>query len=294
MAASSPPPDDPTLVGPGRRVVVDDEVPPPQVVRPYPWWLWIVAGICLAAAVVFLVLWLMERNDSSSVPSLVGLQQAEAERKAQDEGFNLEFVRKTGNETPGTVVGQAPEAGASLEDGSQMMAVVSAGPGQVTVPNVVGVQVDNAEQLLTQQGLQPERKTVTSPRPQGIVVDQEPPDAAQVARGSTVTLSVSNGQGQVTVPAVQGMSQADAVARVASAGLVPVVIHIPSTEPTGTVTAQDPAPNEKVQARSKVRINVSGGQAQTTTSTETITVTTSETTSETQTETVTTTTVPGP
>src|SRR5262245_65624375 len=153
MAASSPPPGppdetDPTLVDPpGRRVVVDDEAPPPRVVRPYPWWLWIVAGICLAAAVVFLVLWLMERNNSSSVPSLVGVQRAEAERRAQEAGFTLEIVRRTGNEAPGEVVDQAPQAGAGLDDGSQIMAVVSAGPGQVTVPNVVGVHADHAEQL---------------------------------------------------------------------------------------------------------------------------------------------------
>ena len=100
---------------------------------------------------------------------------------------------------------------------------------------------------------------------------------------------MSSGKGQVKVPAVQGMSQADAVTAIVDAGLVPVVISVPSQKPQGTVIAQDPPANQQVPRGSKVRINVSGGPA----STQTLTVTTSETTTETtQTATTVTTTTP--
>lgn len=278
MTAPPPPPpdeplDDPTLVGPGRRVVVDEDAPQ-RVVRPYPWWLWALVVLLLAAAIIFLVLWLMERNEGKEVPSLVGMTLVQAQDEASSEGFTLKTVRIPAAATPGTVVDQAPQAGADLEDGSQVMAVVSAGREQVTVPNLVGSTADDAEQLLDSAGLQAERKTVDSPKPQGTVVAQDPADGAQVPKSSTVTLSVSSGKGQVKVPAVIGMSQADAVAAVVNAGLVPVVITVPSQQPAQRVIAQDPPANQEVPARSKVRVNVSGGPTQT----QTLTVTTSETT----------------
>jgi beta-lactam-binding protein with PASTA domain len=278
VTAPPPPPpderlDDPTLVGPGRRVVVDEDVPQ-RVVRPYPWWLWALVVLLLAAAVTFLVLWLMERNEGKDVPSLVGMTLVQAQDEASSEGFTLKTVRIAAAAAPGTVVDQAPQAGADLEDGSQVMAVVSAGREQVTVPNLVGSTADAAEQLLDSVGLQAERKTVDSPKPQGTVVAQDPADGTQVPKSSTVTLSVSSGKGQVKVPAVIGMSQAGAVAAVVNAGLVPVVITVPSHEPAQTVISQDPPANQEVPARSKLRVNVSGGPTQT----QTLTVTTSETT----------------
>src|SRR5207253_3827247 len=127
---------------------------------------------------------------------------------------------------------------------SQVMAVVSAGRQQVAVPNLVGSTATAAEQLLVGQGLQANKKTVDSPKPKGTVVAQDPADGTKVPKGSTVTLSVSTGKGQVKVPAVLAMSQADAVSAIVAAGLVPVVIQVPSQQPKGTVIAQDPPANQ--------------------------------------------------
>ena len=277
-----PPPDEPTVVTPAdrRREYVEEEVAePPPVVRPYPWWLWVLAGICLALAVLFLVLWLMERNDTKDVPSLVGLSAAQARDKASTDGFTLETLSRPSGQPSGTVIDQAPQAGAGLEKGAQVMAIVSGGQAQVTVPKLTGSTATAAEQLLQSQGLTATQRSVDSTKPKGIVVAQDPPDGTKVAKGTSVGLAVSSGNGTVKVPAVQGTSQADAVSAITSAGLVPVVIQVPSQQAEGNVIAQDPAPNQQVRAGSKVRINVSGGPA----STQTQTVTTSQTQTETQT-----------
>jgi beta-lactam-binding protein with PASTA domain len=269
-------------------VVVDEDSPPsapPPIVRPYPWWLWLLVVLLLAAAILFFVLWLLERNDKGSdVPLLIGLSQVDAQNKAAARGFTLKTVTRPGAGTPGRVIDQAPQSGANLERGSQVMAVMSTGRKQPTVPKLVGSTADAAEQLLSAQGLQATRKTVDSTKPKGIVVSQGPTDGTRLSRGSTVTLSVSSGKGRVEVPAVQGMSQSKAVTAIVDAGLVPVVIQIPSQQPQGTVLAQDPAANQQAPAQSKVRINVSGGPA----ATETETVTTSQTATSTQTSTTTT------
>jgi eukaryotic-like serine/threonine-protein kinase len=284
-----PPPDDPTVVAPAgrRREVVDEEVAgPPPVVRPYPWWLWALAALFLAVAIVFFVLWLMERNDTKDVPSLVGLNAAQARDKASSKGFTLETVSRPSGQPSGTVIDQAPQAGAGLESGAQVMAIVSGGQAQVTVPKLTGSTATAAEQLLQSQGLQANRRSVDSTKPKGIVVSQDPPEGTKVAKGTTVGLAVSSGQGTVKVPAVQGTTQADAVSAITKAGLVPVVVQVPSQQAEGNVIAQDPAPNQPVRAGAKVRINVSGGPA----ATQTQTVTTSETQTTTTATTVTTTT----
>jgi len=283
-----PPPDEPTVVTPAdrRREYVEEEVGgPPPVVRPYPWWLWVLAGICLALAILFLVLWLMERNDTKDVPSLVGLSAAQARDKASTDGFTLETLSRPSGQPSGTVIDQAPQAGAGLEKGAQVMAIVSGGQAQVTVPKLTGSTATAAEQLLESQGLTASQRSVDSTKQKGIVVAQDPPDGTKVAKGTSVGLAVSSGNGTVKVPAVQGTSQADAVSAITSAGLVPVVIQVPSQQAEGNVIAQDPAPNQQVRAGSKVRINVSGGPA----STQTQTVTTSETETQTTATTVTTT-----
>ncbi|MFL6005642.1 MAG: PASTA domain-containing protein [Gaiellaceae bacterium] len=285
-----PPEEDPTVVTPaGRRQVVDEEYvegPPPPVVRPYPWWLWVLAGIFLALAILFAVLWWMERNDTNDVPSLVGLSAAQARDKASADGFTLETLSRPSGQPAGTVIDQAPQAGAGLESGAQVMAVVSGGQAQATVPKLTGSTATAAEQLLESQGLQSTTRSVDSTKPKGIVVAQDPPEGTKVAKGTSVGLAVSSGQGTVKVPGVQGTSQADAVSAITKAGLVPVVIQVPSQQAEGNVIAQDPAPNQQVRAGSKVRINVSGGPA----STQTQTVTTSETQTTTTATTVTTTT----
>ena len=275
MTAPPPPPEDPTVVVPGeRRAVVDEEVgPPPPVVRPYPWWLWVLAAIFLAAAILFLVLWLMERNETEDVPMLEGLNIAQAQDKIAGK-FSLITISRPSGEPAGTVTQQAPEAGAALETGSNMMVVVSGGQQQVSVPKLIGSTQTAAEQLLESQGLQANTRNVDSTKAKGIVVAQDPPEGTKVAKGTSIGLAVSTGQGQVKVPAVQGTSQADAVQAVTDAGLVPVVVQVPSQQPEGTVIAQDPQPNQQVRAGSKVRMNISGGPA----STQTTTVTTSETT----------------
>jgi eukaryotic-like serine/threonine-protein kinase len=293
VTAPPPPPDEPVdpMVEPpgGRRVVVDEDVPPEPIVRPYPWWLWLLVALCLAAAILFLVLWLMERDSGKDVPSLVGLTLVEAQDRTASSGFTLKTIRRTASAAPGTVVDQAPQPGADLEEGAQVMAVVSSGQEQATVPQLVGSTAEAAEQLLEAQGLVTTRKSIDSAKPKGTVVAQDPDEGEQLPKGSTVTISVSTGEGRVKVPAVQGMSQADAVAAVVDAGLTPIVIQVPSQRAQGSVIAQDPPANQEVPAQSKVRMNVSGGPA----STQTLTVTTSQTTTETtQTATTVTTTTP--
>ena len=148
-----PPPDDRTVVDevdpeyPRRRVVVDEPPPPPR--RDI--WGWLVAALMAAAAIVFLILWLNERDDSGTqaVPNLVALTQQAAQREANSRGFPLGIVKRASETRAGIVLEQAPRAGEELASGGRMMAVVSGGRRDVAVPQLVGVKRAAASIFLT-------------------------------------------------------------------------------------------------------------------------------------------------
>ena len=137
------------------------------------------------------------------------------------EGFTLETVRRTAARRPGTVVDQAPQAGAELEEGAQVMAVVSSGQraGDGAEPRRQhrrrGRAAARRRRACRRSGRRSTRRSRRAPSWR-----RTRPTERDVPKGSTVTLSVSSGKGQVKVPAVQGMSQADAVTAIVDAGLV--------------------------------------------------------------------------
>jgi beta-lactam-binding protein with PASTA domain len=156
------------------------------------------------------------------------------------------------------------------------MLIVVSSAAQATVPDVTGMKVDAAKQTLTTAKLTPQVQQIASERPAGLVLSQDPAAGTKVAGGAQVLLSVSKGPEMVTVPSLRGLSLENATQKLADVGLTARIIRVSSSEPEGTVIAQDPAGGQKVKTGSAVRINVSQGQATTTaptTATVTVTVT---------------------
>jgi eukaryotic-like serine/threonine-protein kinase len=267
---------------PQSRVVFEEPAPPRR-------WEdvtgWLLALLFLVAALIFLFLWLHERNRSGSthrVPNLVGETEVQAQRDIAANGFALNTVSKPASQPSGQVLAQGPAAGASLGRGSTVLIVVSAGKGQISVPNVTGLKLKAALAALSAVQLQSKVTRQQSTKPNDTVLSQKPAAGQQVAKSATITLVVANGPNQVAVPALQGMTEANAVSALQAAGLVPDVKQVPSAEPRGTVIAQKPPPQQKVARGAHVRLNVSdGSQKSTSTSTvvsvQTATVTTAQT-----------------
>ena len=84
------------------------------------------------------------------------------------------------------------------------------------------------------------RRVPNGDQPAGIVFDQSPVEGTGLARGGIVTILVSTGKKNVTVPDVVGSQVTDAVATLTRAGLVAKSVGVASDKPSGTVTAQDP------------------------------------------------------
>jgi len=264
---------------------------------------WLLAALFLAAAIIFLFLWLDNRDRSSAVatarvPNLVGESEARAQADAQAAGFSLTTVSRPAGDSAGTVLDQAPQAGAALERNATVIAVVSAGKGAVTVPDLTGMTVKAAIAALDAVELRPIVQRRRSGKPAGTVISQSPASGEHVAKGATVALTVAQGggaagSGPVSVPSLVGTTAADAIAALQQAGLVPDLRQARASAPQGTVAAQNPAPGTHAKRGDTVRLTVSAGPGtQTVTasspSVSVRTVTVSRTRTVTTTETVTT------
>ena len=130
----------------------------------------------------------------------------------------------------------------------------------VSVPYVVGLREANAVDLIVKKGLQPRvRRVPNSDVDEGFVFAQNPIEGTRVDNNTTVVVDVSSGKPEVTVPNVIGLTLADAVKGLTSAGLDSQVVEVNSDEKPGIVTSQQPAGGTTVVEGTRVRINVSKG-----------------------------------
>jgi serine/threonine-protein kinase len=134
------------------------------------------------------------------------------------------------------------------------------GSDQVAVPYVVALQEAAARAEITERGLVPRvRRISSSDVDEGVVIAQRPQEGTDVDKGTQVVIDVSSGRPEVEVPSVVGQSRDSAVAELTDAGLDAQVAEVSSDKEEGTVTGQSPAPGTVVVEGTRVRINVSTG-----------------------------------
>ena len=212
--------------------------------------------------------WYFTQEETASVPSVEGLTVDQAVQRLEEKDLGSDIVTEPNDAEKGTVFRQDPDAGAEVEEGSTVRLLVSGGPETKAVPNAVGLSEADARDRLVAAGFQVRTREVFSDKEQGTVVAQEPAAGAQSDEGGLVTINVSKGSAQVDVPNVVGLDQASAEDEIESANLRANVVVVPSSEPQGTVVAQNPAGGTLRQGLA-VRLNVSSGSPPTETPTTT-------------------------
>ncbi|HMQ26160.1 MAG TPA: Stk1 family PASTA domain-containing Ser/Thr kinase [Acidimicrobiales bacterium] len=137
---------------------------------------------------------------------------------------------------------------------------------EVTVPDLRNRPQADAESILRDKNLDSAiENTQDCDVAPGTVTAQAPAPATKVDEGSTVTLTVCQGQEQVTVPSVVGQLEADAQRLLEGLGLVVSVTRQRGTvEDEGKVLSQTPAADTAVSPGSIVQIIVSQGPTTTT------------------------------
>src|SRR4051794_12978319 len=137
-------------------------------------------------------------------------------------------------------------------------------PHKKAVPNVVGNRSVVASQRLRNAGFEVQiQSIVTSRVPKDRVAQQSPLPGEKAKEGSTVTLTVSAGPGEATVPGVAGQPRADAERALRAAGFkTDVRTQSDDSVPKGRVIATSPPENSQLEKGRTVVLIVSTGPPQ--------------------------------
>jgi len=224
-------------------------------------------------------------NASFNLPNVVGQQAEVATATLKADGLNVTQVQQVSNATPGTVILTDPPADTLVKKGTTVVLKVAevAPPIQVKVPDgLTNTTQTNAAAILQSAGLQSTVVYRTSTALKGTVLSTNPASGTTVNQGATVTLTVSSGPANVTVPSLVGLSQAAAGQTLGNAGLnVGNVTSAASTQyAAGLIMSSNPGTGASVSPGSSVDIAVSSGPppSSTTTTVPATTTTTSSTT----------------
>jgi hypothetical protein len=135
-------------------------------------------------------------------------------------------------------------------------------PQEVVVPNVVGLQLAEAETRLKGQGLEISdiRRVYREDEAPGEVVGTLPEVGMTVREGREIALIVSRGAAQVRVPRLIGFSPDEARSALEKIGLVGREAgKVLSEAPEGEVVRQDPGPGQQIAQGEIVDFFLSGG-----------------------------------
>ncbi|WP_406071742.1 Stk1 family PASTA domain-containing Ser/Thr kinase [Micromonospora sp. NBC_01638] len=150
----------------------------------------------------------------------------------------------------GVVVDSSPKVGTEVKRGAKITLILSRGRAPVTVPNLVGKSLAEAQATLAQLNLVPVETYKDSDKPRDEILGQSPADGAGVEKGTQVKLDVSKGPPLTVVPRVIDLPCQQAKQLLESQGF-PVTIAI---NPNAVVRIQVPGENSQVPPGTQVAI----------------------------------------
>lgn len=201
--------------------------------------------------------------------SLIGLTQADALTKVQGLKFDwktqIVHARKDGS-TPGTVIATRPATGKKLAEGSRLTLVISDGNTLVKIPaDLVGKTFDDAKAELVAPalGITAQSKLQADEAAQkGTVIKVADGTPPELAKGSTITLIVSDGPAPRTIPDTAKITPDAATAlinREAPGLTIATSSDYSVSVPSGLVIGTAPAAGKQVARGSTVTLVVSKG-----------------------------------
>lgn len=227
---------------------------------------WLVAlGVILALVAVTAASWgimrMLETPQAVAVPDVVGQERTVAEQTLKDDGFAVTFEEVAATDpndpTIDHVTAQSPEADEEVDEGTEVELTVTVAPADVTVPDVVGDDVQEATDELEALNLKVKVVQEASAEPSGEVLSQNPKGESTVPPTTEVTLTVSEG-GRATVPDVFGMTVDRATQTLNDAGFNVEVEYGSGGEQVGVVYAQDPGADSNEEEDTTVTITAQG------------------------------------
>ncbi|MFW6642148.1 Stk1 family PASTA domain-containing Ser/Thr kinase [Nocardiopsis algeriensis] len=227
--------------------------------------LWALLGVGVIASLILVFVLLSgggsDEAEQVAVPDVAGSTFEEAEAELTEAGFEkvVEETRADPEAEEGTVIETDPEAGAEAPVDEEVTVFVSSGPGEVEIPSVDGQSQSNAVTTLNNAGLEnvSVEEQASSEVPAGNAISTDPAAGELVAPEDQITLYVSSGPEQISVPDLTGMTREQAQSALESAGLAVSFHEVedPAKAPN-TVVSQSIQPGQTVNPGTTVTVTV--------------------------------------
>jgi serine/threonine-protein kinase len=128
------------------------------------------------------------------IPAVVGMSRDDAVAALRTAKLEIgQVVDRPSREARGTVLSSQPEAGQQVPQGTPVELVVSAGPSELLMPDLVGRELFEVRTTLEQLGLKigDTQYDSTSALPSGLVVSQMPVAGSPVTAADLISIRVS-------------------------------------------------------------------------------------------------------
>ncbi|MEN9543117.1 MAG: hypothetical protein RL590_1 [Actinomycetota bacterium] len=222
----------------------------------------VAAGLAVALGVLA---WYIVVGPGSKVvvPSLAGLTTNQAKSQLEDLGLNLDIAREKYSEDipEGKVISSEPAGGGRIDPNGTVAVTVSRGKERYAVPNLQGLKIQVAENLLKDNKLILGEvvEEFSSEFPKGFIMRSAPTAGERIKRDSQVNIFISKGVEQIGVNSYQGKSGEQALNELTEAGFEVETKYIYSEDlPIGAVISQSPTAGE-LDKGSKITLLVSKG-----------------------------------
>ncbi|MFE0377753.1 Stk1 family PASTA domain-containing Ser/Thr kinase [Streptomyces inhibens] len=221
----------------------------------------------IAAVLLFLGVgtgvWYINFGQFTTVPAVLDMPQAKAEKTLRDAGLGVKVVRGfSSNVERGHVMKTDPANGKRIRGTGTVTLTVSRGPEIVTIPDLSGTPLADAKRKLRDLGLVPgiETRDFNAEVAKGSVISTNPAAGSKRRPDTAVALTISRGA-EVVVPGVVGYERADAVTELRDAGFKVRFADQPvfSAQDKGTIARQSTGEGETLGEGDTVTLTLSKG-----------------------------------
>jgi serine/threonine-protein kinase len=199
-----------------------------------------------------------------SVPSLVGMNQAEATEVLSELGLTAEVAEEIFSEdiAKGKIISTSPGGGGRVSPAGKVGLVISKGQERIEIPSVTNLTPDLATQKIAELGLTigDVNEAFDMKIPAGFVIGTDPKNGDKVKRNSVVNIVVSKGVEKVSLISYVGKGGDEALSELTNKGFdVNVVYKFSDRVFKGLVISQTPESSDSIGLGSKVELVLSKG-----------------------------------
>jgi serine/threonine-protein kinase len=228
-----------------------------------------IIALVVGGIILFNTLSSSAKPSSFAMPNVVGQKLEDGVKTLQEAGLKPNPQTEVNPAVaPGTIGRTDPVAALTVKKGQKVDVFYSAAGTPFPLEDLKGRTLQEAQAALAVRGLivDPAIQTENNPDvPSGQVTRTDPVAGTSVKQGDTIKIVISAGANQVSMPPVEGLSQANAQSLLTSTtyGLtVKVQQEASDTVLAGNATRTDPASGQLVAKGAAVTLYVSTGPTQ--------------------------------